>query len=321
VIERHLWHPVAAERDVPHDAPLAVRLLGEEIVLWRDAAGTPQAFDDRCPHRGTKLSIGRVCANGELECAYHGWRFGSDGRCVSIPALPDFAPPLSHAAKRHALQAACGLLWLRLAEDGEHAPPRFDAEADDRLHKLLVGPFDVGTSAPRIVENFLDLSHFGFVHEGTLGERAHTRAEPCEVTADNERGLTVTGARAWQPQAHAGAGEGAMVDYGYRVVAPYNAVLTKSQGAYQEAIALFCCPLDAEFTRVWFRLAVPGHGADDDSLRDFQHRVFEQDRVILEAQRPRRLPLAGGEVHSAADRASAVYRRWLQQRGVGYGTC
>jgi phenylpropionate dioxygenase-like ring-hydroxylating dioxygenase large terminal subunit len=321
VIERHLWHPVAAERDVPQDAPLAVRLLGEEIVLWRDASGAARAFDDRCPHRGTKLSIGRVCANGELECAYHGWRFGSDGRCVVIPALPQFAPPTSHAAKRHALLAAYGLVWLRLAEDGEAEPPPFDAEADERLHKLLVGPVDVATSAPRIVENFLDLTHFAFVHDGSLGERAHARAEPSEVTVDAERGVAITGARAWQPQAHAGAGEGAMVDYGYRIVSPYNALLTKAQGDYHEAIALFCCPLDAESTRVWFRLAVAGHGADDATLADFQLRVFAQDRAILEAQRPRRLPLAGGEVHGGADRASAAYRRWLQQRGIGYGTC
>jgi phenylpropionate dioxygenase-like ring-hydroxylating dioxygenase large terminal subunit len=321
VIERHLWHPVAAERDVPQGAPLAVRLLGEEIVLWRDATGAARAFDDRCPHRGTKLSIGRVCASGELECAYHGWRFGGDGRCVAVPALPEFTPPISHAAKRHALQAAYGMLWLRLAEDGEAGPPPFDAEADAGLRKLLVGPCDVATSAPRIVENFLDLSHFAFVHEGSLGERGHARAEHCEVSADAERGLTITGARAWQPQAHAAAGEGGFIDYGWRVASPYNAVLTKQQGGYREAIALFCCPLDAETTRVWFRLAVAGHDAGDEALRDFQLRVFEQDRAILEAQRPRRLPLAGGEVHSGADRTSAAYRRWLQQRGIGYGTC
>lgn len=320
MIERHLWHPVAADRDVPAGAPLAARLLGEELVLWRDAGGAPRAFDDRCPHRGTRLSIGRVCASGELECAYHGWRFGGDGRCVAVPALPDFAPPLSHAAKPHALRLAQGLWWVRLAEDGEAGPPAVEGDTDGQ-RQVLVGPFDVATSAPRVVENFLDLSHFAAVHAGSLGERTQPRAEPGEVVVHAERGLTVTGARAWQPQAHATAGEGAWVDYSYRVASPYHALLTKTQGDYRETIALCCCPLDAEATRVWFCLGVGGSAAEDDALSDFQQRIFEQDRVILEAQRPRRLPLTGGEAHSGVDRASVAYRRWLQQRGIGYGTC
>ena len=68
--ERTLWHPVAQSSEVV-DAPLSVQLLNEAVVLWRNADGQAQAFVDRCPHRGARLSMGRV-ENGHLECPYHG---------------------------------------------------------------------------------------------------------------------------------------------------------------------------------------------------------------------------------------------------------
>ena len=70
---------------------------------------------------------------------------------------------------------------------------------------------------------------------------------------------------------------------------------------------------------MWCRLAVPAHAADDDALRRFQHAIFRQDQPILESQRPKRLPLSGGEVHGAADRGSVAYRRYLAQAGVTFG--
>ena len=92
MLERSMWHPVVAGDELA-SAPLAVRLLGDDVVLWRDATGAAHAFADRCPHRGTKLSLGRVVEGGtRLECPYHGWQFAVSGQCVSIPALPAFTP-------------------------------------------------------------------------------------------------------------------------------------------------------------------------------------------------------------------------------------
>ena len=116
MIERHWWHPVA-EATALGAAPLGVLLLSEAIVLWRDAQGAPRAFADRCPHRGTRLSLGRVC-EGRLECAYHGWQFGPDGACLHVPAVPQFVPPVSHHAGVHAALDAYGLIWVRLAATG-----------------------------------------------------------------------------------------------------------------------------------------------------------------------------------------------------------
>ena len=157
-VESRHAHPVL-DTGALADVPVAVRVLGEDVVLWRDVAGTPHAARDRCPHRGTRLSLGKVC-DGQIECAYHGWRFDGEGRCRLIPALPGFTPPATHAVATFPVTEAHGLLWLQL-EGPQAVLPAFSAETDTRLRKLNVGPFEVETSAPRIVENFLDLAHFG----------------------------------------------------------------------------------------------------------------------------------------------------------------
>lgn len=317
--EARFAHPVLDNHALA-DAAQAVRLLGQDYVLWRDAAGTPRATRDRCPHRGTKLSLGRVC-EGQIECPYHGWRFDGEGRCTQIPALPSFTPSASHGVATLPVVQAHGLLWLQL--EGAVNLPRFDGEAETKLRKLNVGPYDVATSAPRIVENFLDLAHFGFVHEGWLGDRGHTSLDDYRVQS-TAAGFVATGCRAWQPQSNRLATEGSWVDYRYEVMAPYTAVLTKlpqQQDGYRDEIALFVCPVEPEKSRVWFRMAVTDHDSSDDELRAFQHTIFTQDQPVLESQRPQRLPVSGGEVHCAADRSSAAYRRFLLECGISFGIC
>ena len=322
MIERAMWHPVVAADELG-SAPLAVRLLGEDLVLLRDASGAAHTFADRCPHRGTKLSLGRVVEGGtRLECPYHGWQFAASGQCVSIPALPAFTPPASHRACAFEVCEAHGLVWVRL-EMSDGALPAFEAEHDPHLRKLLCGPYTVAASAPRIVENFLDMAHFGFVHEGWLGDRAHTALADYRVEP-TLRGFVATGCQAWQPQSNALSAQGSMVDYRYELTSPFSAVLTKlpqAQGGYRDEIGLFVCPQEPEHSVVWFRLAVTDRVSSDEQLRAFQHTIFTQDQPILESQSPKRLPVRSGELHCAADRASAAYRRVLVERGITFGVC
>ena len=341
------WHPIAADRALG-ERPIAARLAGEPVALWRDAAGVPHAVTDRCPHRGTRLSLGTVrVVEGEsrIECPYHGWQFGSDGRCRHVPAQPGFLPTESHRVLRHRLRCAHGVLWIKLAgapeDDGAFPLP----DPIDLLPRRIVcGPYDVATSAPRIVENFLDVSHFAFVHEGLLGDRAEAVVPHYELVADVRGAPGIERYRAWQPQASLAAPPGSWVDYRYQVLTPYSAMLHKTGPSADsraittddqmapsvsgttatpvtDAIALWVCPTSSEASRVWMTLFTADMQSDEATLREFQDRIFLQDLPILESQQPKALPLSGGEVHGAADRLSAAYRRYLQREGVALGVC
>lgn len=314
------WHPVAAERDL-RDDPLAVKALGRHVVLWHDEQARPHAFDDRCPHRGAALSLGRV-RDGQLQCAYHGWCFNGAGQCTSVPAISGFVPSAAASARAHRLAAAHGLLWLGL----ECAPLQpVPALAGLPPRAIVCGPFDAATSAPRVVENFLDMSHFAFVHEGFLGDAQHAQVPHHDVTLASDGRPMVPHYRAWQPRASATSQDGAWVDYSYEVLAPYCAVLRKravaTLDASDEAYALWCCPQDEELTRVWFTLFTSDTTTPEADLRAFQATIFGQDRPVLESQQPKRLPVSGGEAASAADRLSAAYRRYLRDCDITFGVC
>ncbi|MEN9537995.1 MAG: hypothetical protein RLZZ126_230 [Pseudomonadota bacterium] len=329
MIERSHWHPVALAQDVAA-LPVSATLLDEALVLWRDAAGQVQAWADRCPHRGARLSMGRV-VTGRLECPYHGWQFAPDGACVHVPAAPAFTPPSTHVAQTHAVCEAHGLVWVCLQPgDPPSEPPWFAAEAEPGLRKLNCGPYDVATSAPRIVENFLDMAHFGFVHTGYLGSREHTALADYQVH-DTPAGPVATGCRVLQPRSNLHSERASEVAYRYAVLGPYTAALIKvpepgslaghlASTGYQESIGLFICPTAPEHSRIWFRLAVADFEASAESLRGFQDTIFRQDQPVLESQRPRRLPLdVRAERHSPADKMSSAYRRHLVRLGITFG--
>lgn len=326
MIERALWHPVVAVADLGSERPLPVTLLGEDLVLWRGVAGAVHAFTDRCPHRGARLSLGALrIVDGEarLACGYHGWQFDGAGRCRHIPAAPEARPGATQSAHAWRTTQAHGLVWVASGDASASAPPdpgTLPARA------VVCGPFDVATSAPRAVENFLDTAHFGFIHEGWLGDAAHTEVPPYEVVLDADGRPGVPHYRAWQPRASSTSTDGQWIAYRYQVLSPYAALLVKqsadaSAAGPTEAYALWACPVAEERCRVWFTMYTSDAAVGDAELIDFETTIFTQDRPVLESQSPRRLPLAGGEAHGPADRLSVAYRRYLREAGITYGTC
>lgn len=118
---RRYWNPVALSEELKDDVPRAVRVMGEDLVLFRDPEGRPALIGRRCPHRGVDLAYGRV-EHGGLRCLYHGWLMGGDGRCLQQPGEPAgsrFADKIRHVA--YPCREAGGLI---LAYLGPGAPPR-----------------------------------------------------------------------------------------------------------------------------------------------------------------------------------------------------
>jgi phenylpropionate dioxygenase-like ring-hydroxylating dioxygenase large terminal subunit len=303
---------------------LPVQLLQRELVLWRDRVGGIAAWDDRCPHRGARLSIGSVI-DGELACRYHGWRFDGSGRCMRMPAQPDFRPPPGVRANVFQARERHGLIWVCLGQAAREVVP-FEEHDDVRLRPVVCGPYDVQTSGPRVIENFLDMAHFGFVHDGVLGSADDTAVPPYDVEdfidGSGESGVRARKCAAAQPRASLQAQAAAQVLYSYRVSRPLSAVLTKQVvgSAIAEGISLHVQPLGEESSRAWFVYAGERSGHGDDAVRAFQHLIFEQDRPILESQRPKKLPLAPrAEMPQRADALSVAYRRYLRERGLRFG--
>lgn len=319
------WHPVAATTQIQAGTILPARLLEHELALWRGADGEIHAWEDRCPHRGTRFSIGQVVAD-QLVCAYHGWHFDAQGSCTLVPAQPTWTPPKSACARMYQAVERYGLVWVCLGTPALQLLP-FPEYDDPNLRKVLCGPYCVETSAPRIVENFLDMGHFPFVHAGILGEPAHTEVRDYRVDAyvdeTGEDGIIATGCLFWQPQTNTLAHGGSEVEYTYRVVRPLTAILNKlpqAQQSFREAISLHVQPLDEATSQAWIIMAMTNFEQSDAALRGFQDRIFLQDKPVLENQVPSRLPLlANAELSIASDRLSVAYRRYLIQKNLRYG--
>lgn len=322
------WWPVALA-DVARDGTHPVMLFDEPLVLWRDASGRAVLQRDRCPHRGARLSLGRVCDDGTLQCPYHGWRFAADGACVAVPALPGFRPTAAMAVATLPLREAHGLLWTTTGDPATARLPDLPASLPAR--RLILGPFDVATSAPRAVENFLDTAHFATVHAGWLGDAAHPEVPHHDVTHTDDGRPVVERYRAWQPRATASADAGGWVTYRYEVLSSYAALLTKQADGdgdgrgdgVQDSYTIWACPTSQETCRLWFAQYTTDTDSSDEALATFQTTIFSQDQPVLESQRPRRLPVSEGaprEVASAADRLSMAYRRYLRDGGIAFGT-
>lgn len=308
------WHPVARVDDLAGGGPIAVRLLGEDIVLWRSGYEY-HAWRDLCVHRGTRLSLGRLVDGAALECPYHGWTYGRDGHCILMPAHPDQAPPAKACVDVYRAAAAHGLLWVTLG-GGSTAIPTFELLEDPGHNVLMAGPYRVRASGPRVVENFLDVGHFPFVHEGILGDRS--RPEIADYTAEvGESGVVARGVKVYQPDPYA-TGQGSTVTYTYRVHRPLSASFIK-HGEHSFGMLLSVTPHDTVDSTAWMWMAM--NYAPESSMVEFQDRIFAQDRPILESQRPELLPLdLQAELHLKSDRTAIAYRRWLRELGVRTGT-
>lgn len=150
------------------------------MVVFRDAAGRPNALIDRCPHRNVPLSLGTVTAEGELRCGYHGWCFDGGGNCTSIPGLgPQSASPARTVAS-HTVTEADGFVWIWAGVDATPTgqPPALPQLAERRVGRTVF-VLDLDCTMHAALENALDVPHTAFLHGGIF----RGRKEPREITA------------------------------------------------------------------------------------------------------------------------------------------
>jgi len=163
---RNYWYPATAAARVVKKGPVPVRLLGEDLVLFRGEDGKPVALVDRCPHRGTMLSRGRVIFPGTLSCGYHGWTFNGQGECVAaIVEGPESKLPGKVRVKAYPAEERFGIVWIYM---GEGAPPPLEDDLPPELLEPDIHPLFAFTNWNcdwRLVsENYPDILHAPFVH-------------------------------------------------------------------------------------------------------------------------------------------------------------
>ncbi len=314
---RGYWYAVAQPASLL-GGPLAVTLLGEQLVVWRSPGGAVAAAYDRCPHREAPLSAGSVVDRG-LQCPYHGWTYDADGRCVLVPSSgPDGAIPPRAVLRRIQATERYGLVWLCLDEPVAPIPAvAEDTEPSFRRINQVVERWEAATT--RLVDNFLDYAHFPFVHLGSFGgatdpEVGRVDLEPLgefygyqyAVEAANP----ATGAAA---SGQSGTTVSRRMSTGFALPFTVRSTIEYASGL-RHTLLLLSTPIDDErsyFTFVVWRnddFSVPG-----DEVTRLDRLIGAEDKRMLE-QLSGPLPLdATALVNVQADRASVEWKRRLKE--------
>lgn len=160
------WYVVARSTEVT-DRPLAVTLWQQEIVLYRDTRRQIHALEDCCPHRFVKLSRGAVVGD-DLECAYHGWRFDSSGRCSCVPYLQENQKLPSREIRRYPVWEADGFIWVYPGDlkvlQAKALRPMSLPEWEHLNYIATVSTIDTRAHFSYLIENLMDMHH-GHLHQ------------------------------------------------------------------------------------------------------------------------------------------------------------
>jgi 5,5'-dehydrodivanillate O-demethylase len=160
---RRYWHVVGTGDELLREPVQPVKLLGEDLTLYRDESGKLGLIGDRCAHRAISLAYGIPQANG-LRCAYHGWTYNAQGQVVDMPFEPACLPL---KIKAYPVQELGGLIFAYLGPDPAPLLPRWDLLVRDDLDKVVdVTPLPC--SWLQTVDNALDPVHFEHLH-GVFG--------------------------------------------------------------------------------------------------------------------------------------------------------
>ena len=313
---KHFWHPVCtrAELEEAHPSgrgPHAVTLLGRKLVV-ANLGGRIVAMDDRCAHRFAALSKGTVVGD-TLRCNYHGWKYDTEGKVVNIPACPEQPIPKKACATSYDCEVKYDLVWVRLDSSWDCTDIPYFSEWDaPGMRNLVVPSYTWNTSAERRWENFTDLSHFAFVHPGTLYDPAYDRPPiPAVDRVEGEMRFAIEP----PPEMLENLPENCpMGSFTYRCSMPFSINL-KIQ-LYRDATAFTLwttsCPIDDTHCRNFLIISRAQKDDDPDHAHAaFQKLVLQEDQPIIESQWPAEISM--DEVSIVTDKVSNQYRKWLRE--------
>jgi len=319
---RACWHPVAWASEVGAE-PVSTDLLEERLVLWRDTGGAVNALSDLCIHRGTALSLGWIDGD-QIICPYHGWHYGPDGACTLIPQLAD---PTRIPKKARIGAFRCveshGLIWAAL-EEPRWELPDVPELATDGWTVVTAGPYTWSSDASRQLENFTDFGHFPWVHPGLLGDPSRPVVPEHTVETDGH----VLHYQVVRPEAPNSddfpvfgneVTEQPMRRSRYELHLPYTIVLRLGWGGEKGMVYFFASqPIDESHCSGYVVMARNyDHDQPPEVLQDFEDTIFNQDKRVVESQRPEQVPFdLADELHLRFDAVAVAYRRAMRAEGL-----
>lgn len=285
-LTRDLWQVVAATDEITPCVVETTMLLDTPIAITRDSTGAPIVWRRTDEEQGDEIDPASI-------------------------------------AERLPVTSGYGYIWTSFGNPPAELFPIPEYAEADRVN-MSCGSIGIHVSAPRAVENFLDMGHFPYVHTDILGAEPHTEVKEYDVEVSEERDeVLATRCRFIQPRAAKSATSAMEVEYVYRVPHPFCSVLYKScpeDESRRDVIAIFLQPMTEERCRAHLLQSMIDSTSTITDLRRFQQTIFGQDKPILENQFPKRLPLdPRSETPIRADKSAIAYRRWLSQKGITYG--
>jgi phenylpropionate dioxygenase-like ring-hydroxylating dioxygenase large terminal subunit len=313
------WYPIARQCDVA-DKPLAAKLLDQRLVIYRTSQGITVA-NDLCLHRGAPLSMGRLEGDA-LMCAYHGFRYDANGQCVCIPAHPGVAIPPKLRLKTYPVAERHGLIWTCLSGQPANVLPEVPEWDNPHYQQANPIPLDLEASAGRQLEGFMDVAHFAWVHHNTFGDRNNPLVPNYSVER-TPSGLHIeyrstVGNYMRQDGSESEPEKGVLRVFDCYL--PFSARLTVHlPGDTRLVILDSASPVSARRTRL-FSCLLRNYdlGEPLQPFVDYNVKIFNEDRDIVQSQYPEDLPVdLQEEVHIRADKTSIAYRQELGRLGLG----
>ncbi|MBL8645320.1 MAG: aromatic ring-hydroxylating dioxygenase subunit alpha [Rhodospirillaceae bacterium] len=182
------WYVAGEAASFAGTGPFGVKMLGADLVLFRDSAGELRCLSDVCCHRGAALAVGKVKGDC-VACPYHGWEFNAEGVCTKIPALgADAKIPKRARVDAYPVREKFGWTWVFLGDDMSQAPP-FPGEDvypeydDPDTWRIIRTSFEIPVNWERTEENSIDGAHPSFVHKA-FGSRRDPTVNIVPVVTD-----------------------------------------------------------------------------------------------------------------------------------------
>ena len=315
---RRFWYAIAPCDHVTN-TPYPFRLLGEDIVLYRDGAGTPAALKDRCPHRTAKLSKGFV-EGDNIVCGYHGWTYDRMGACVRIPQQEDGANQTNRVkVQNYHCQEKYGYIWVAL-EDPLTDIPSIPEETMPNVRRIFQFNEIWKTSSPRFMENAFDNSHFSYVHRNSFGQIDQPKPSKYELI-ENDWGFSAKTEVSIKnpPESHAVTGTSAPQTTRHLDNAYYLPFSRRFGCSYDSGIihTIFNCatPIDDEHFLLtqWLYRNDTEQDCPAAGLIAFDRKVTDEDKEILEATDPDVCidVTRQQEMHMPSDKPGLIIRKQL----------